>query len=276
MTHQIDPPSQSTYLQGHSSEVIASHSARTVSNSAAFLLPHLQPHFSLLDVGCGPGTITSGFCAYLPQGHVTGIDLGDSVVAHATSLHPSDKFSNLAFETGDILKGLKYDDKSFDVVYFHQTVLHLPDPIRAIKEARRVLKPGGLLAMRETDRLNWYPELPGLSKYNDCLDRMLKSAGAPGLLGARGLHAWAREAGFDRERMDVGAGATVYSTPEERRWWGTVHIDRLRGEAVGGKMRELGLLGKDGLEEIVGDFERWIGDQDGWYAALQCEVVARK
>ncbi|KAL8687149.1 MAG: hypothetical protein Q9218_006596 [Villophora microphyllina] len=275
-TNVVDPPPKSTYSQGHSEEVIASHSARTVSNSAAFLLPHLLPHFSLLDIGCGPGTITSGFCQYLHQGHITGIDPGESVIAHAISSHPSDKFSNLTFETGDVLEGLKHEDETFDVVFFHQTILHLPDPVKAMREAKRVLKPGGLLAMRETDTLNWYPDFPGLSKYNECLDKMLRSAGAPGLFSARGLHAWARQAGFDRKQMVVGAGTTVYSTHEERQWWGKIHVGRLRSEAVGGKFVSLGLSSEDGLEEMVGDFERWIEDGDGWYAALQCEVVARK
>ncbi|KAI4166891.1 MAG: hypothetical protein LQ343_007656 [Gyalolechia ehrenbergii] len=266
----------STYLQGHSSEVIASHSARTVTNSAAFLLPHLRPHFSLLDIGCGPGTITSGFCSHLPHGHVTGVDLGDSVIEHARSLHSPSEYPNLKFSAGNILEGLSYADNTFDVVYFHQTILHLPDPIKGIREARRLLKPGGILAMRESDILNWYPELPGLKKYNECLDGMVRSTGAPGLSAARGLHAWAKEAGFERKKMDVGASATVYSTPEERQWWGTMHIDRLRGEAVGGKMKDLGLLGTWGTEQMVSEFKRWLEDDNGWYAALQCEVIARK
>ncbi|KAI4089262.1 MAG: hypothetical protein L6R37_008073 [Teloschistes peruensis] len=275
-TNVMDSAPKSTYSQGHSKEVIASHSARTVSNSAAFLLPHLRPHFSLLDIGCGPGTITSGFCDYLSQGHVTGVDPGESVVEHAISSHPSEKFPNLTFSTGDVLDGLKYEDESFDVVFFHQTILHLPDPVQGMKEARRVLKPGGLLAMRESDNLNWYPNFPGLGKYNECLDKMLRSAGAPGLFAARGLHAWARQAGFEREKMAIGAGTTVYSSPEERKWWGTVHVGRLSGEAVGGKMKTLGLLGEDELKAMVGDFERWIEDEDGWYTALQCELVAKK
>lgn len=129
--------------------------------------------------------------------------------------------------------------------------------------------------MRETDTLNWYPELPGLKKYNECLDSMLKSKGAPGLSAARGLHTWAKEAGFERRKMDIGAGAMVYSTPEERRWWAKIHVGRLRGE-VGNKMLELGLLDKDGLEGMVNDFEQWAENEDGWYAALQCEVIARK
>ncbi|KAL8752388.1 MAG: hypothetical protein Q9184_005750 [Pyrenodesmia sp. 2 TL-2023] len=270
------PPPKSTYTQGHSPSVLASHTTRTVSNSASFLLPHLLPTHTLLDIGCGPGTITSGFCTHLPHGHITGIDLSSAVISQAQSLHPPEKFPNLTFETGDILEGLKYDDASFDVVYFHQTVLHLPDPVRGLREARRVLKLGGILAMRETDTLNWYPELPGLRKYNDCLHGMLESTGAPGLTRARGLHTWARQAGFGRENMEVGAGTTVYATPEERQWWGMVHVNRLRAEEVGGKMKSLGLIVDDGVEEVVGDFERWIKDPDGWYAALQCEVLAKK
>ena len=129
--------------------------------------------------------------------------------------------------------------------------------------------------MRETDTLNWYPELPGLKKYNECLDGMLKSKGAPGLSAARGMHTWAGKAGFERQKMDIGAGAMVYSTPEERRWWGGVHVDRIRGDA-GDKMRDLGLLSAVDSEDMVRDFQQWSEEPDGWYAALQCEVVARK
>ncbi|KAI4138333.1 MAG: hypothetical protein LQ341_004719 [Variospora aurantia] len=277
-TDQPDPPVKSrTYSQGHSAEVIASHSARTVSNSAAFLLPHLRPHFSLLDIGCGPGTITSGFCTHLREGAVTGVDLGDSVIEQAASSHhPLSEYANLKFEVGDILQGLKYADETFDVVYCHQTILHLPDPIRGMKEARRLLKPGGLLAMRESDSLCWYPKLPGLMKYNECLNGMLRAADAPGLSSARGLHAWARQAGFERDKMQVGAGTTVYTSPEDRRWWATMHVNRLKGEAVGGQMKSLGLVGDEGIGEMVRDFGRWTDDPDGWYAALQCEVIATK
>ncbi|KAL8936443.1 MAG: hypothetical protein Q9216_004929 [Gyalolechia sp. 2 TL-2023] len=268
--------STSAYIQGHSPEVIASHSARTVANSAAFLLPHLRAQFSLLDIGCGPGTITSGFCSHLPQGHVTGVDFGSSVIEHARSLHSPSEYPNLTFSTGNILEGLSYADNTFDVVYVHQTILHLPDPVQGMKEARRVLKPGGILAMRETDTLLWYPELPGLQNYHRCLNGMVRSTGAPGLSAARGLHAWAKEAEFERGKMEVGASATVYSSPEEREWWCRMHVDRLRSEAVGGKMKDLGLLGTWDVEEMVSDFERWREDDNGWYAALQCEVIAIK
>ena len=47
------------YTHGHHESVLRSHRWRTAANSCAYLLPHLRPDMSLLDVGCGPGTITA-------------------------------------------------------------------------------------------------------------------------------------------------------------------------------------------------------------------------
>jgi hypothetical protein len=49
---------RATYTHGHHESVLRSHAWRTVENSAAYLVPHLRPGLSLLDVGSGPGTIT--------------------------------------------------------------------------------------------------------------------------------------------------------------------------------------------------------------------------
>jgi len=51
------------YTHGHHDSVLRSHRWRTAENSAGYLLPHLAPGMSLLDVGCGPGTITSDLAA---------------------------------------------------------------------------------------------------------------------------------------------------------------------------------------------------------------------
>jgi hypothetical protein len=52
-----------TYTHGHHESVLRSHTWRTAQNFAAYLLQHLRPGVSLLDVGCGPGTITIDLCA---------------------------------------------------------------------------------------------------------------------------------------------------------------------------------------------------------------------
>jgi hypothetical protein len=53
--------SMTVYTHGHHESVLRSHRWRTLENSAAYLLPHLSPDFHVLDVGCGPGTITGAY-----------------------------------------------------------------------------------------------------------------------------------------------------------------------------------------------------------------------
>ena len=62
------------YTHGHVEPVMRSHRWRTAANSAAYLLPHLAPGTSLLDVGCGPGNITVDLAARVAPGRVVGID----------------------------------------------------------------------------------------------------------------------------------------------------------------------------------------------------------
>ena len=51
--------SSGMYAQGHTKAVLKGHAARTVENSAAFLVPHIKPTDVILDIGCGPGSIVS-------------------------------------------------------------------------------------------------------------------------------------------------------------------------------------------------------------------------
>ncbi|HEY4795517.1 MAG TPA: SAM-dependent methyltransferase, partial [Mycobacterium sp.] len=46
---------QAVYTHGHHESVLRGHRVRTAENSAGYLLPHLRPGLSVLDVGCGPG-----------------------------------------------------------------------------------------------------------------------------------------------------------------------------------------------------------------------------
>src|ERR1700716_4220091 len=63
-----------TYLHGHHDSVLRSPRGRTAETSAAYLLPRLRPDARVLDVGCGPGTITADLAGLVPDGAVTGID----------------------------------------------------------------------------------------------------------------------------------------------------------------------------------------------------------
>ena len=85
------------YTHGHHPSVVSQHGTRSVEDSAQFLLPLLQPHFKLLDVGCGPGSITRGFTEHVSE--VYGVDGSEDVIAQAKAAS-----SKVVFEVASAYK----------------------------------------------------------------------------------------------------------------------------------------------------------------------------
>ncbi len=264
------------YTQGYSKSVVASHASRTVQNSAEFLLPHILPNSTILDLGCGPGTITLGFCTYAPKGRVIGLDAGESVIAQARSTAPEVEYPNLTFKVADITTRLPFDDASIDIVYTSQTIYHIPLPVHVMKEAYRVLKKGGILAMRETDTLIWHPSSPTTEAYCAAIGKSVPP-GAQGVGTGRRLHIWANEAGFELKKMQIGTGGTTYAAPELSKWWAGIHIERLQGE-VGKKWLEEQkfVRNQSDIDAMIAGLKAWGEHDDAWYTALNGEVVCRK
>src|SRR5579862_456518 len=148
-----------TYTHGHHESVLRSHRWRTVENSAAYLAAHLEAGTHVLDVGCGPGTITVDIARRVAPGHVLGIDASADVVAQAQA--GAAGVDNVEFTTGDIY-ALDLPDASFDVVHAHQVLQHVPDPVGALREMRRVCKPEGVVVCRDSGyaAFTWYPITP--------------------------------------------------------------------------------------------------------------------
>jgi ubiquinone/menaquinone biosynthesis C-methylase UbiE len=148
----VPNPSRETYSHGHHDSVLRSHQWRTAENSAAYLLPWLKPADRLLDVGVGPGTITVDFAERLTDGPivgtVVGIDSASAAVSATLRLAAERGVTNLSVSVGDVYD-LEFPDASFDVVHAHQLLQHLSDPIAALRQMRRVCRPGGLVAARE-------------------------------------------------------------------------------------------------------------------------------
>ena len=81
MTTQNQPTQN--YTMGYSEEFLQLLERRNAGNSAAYLLPLLEPGTKLLDLGCGPGTITMGLAEAVSPGEVHGIDMEESQIALA-------------------------------------------------------------------------------------------------------------------------------------------------------------------------------------------------
>lgn len=153
-----------SYGQGHAESVVRSQQWRTVDNSAAYLRAELRPGLRVLDVGCGPGTITADLARLVAPSQVTGLDVAEDILDQARE-HAAG-VGTIEFRLGDV-NALEFPDGSFDVVHAHQVLLHLRDPVGALREMLRVAKPGGVVAVRDTDYLGafWFPADPRLDRW---------------------------------------------------------------------------------------------------------------
>jgi ubiquinone/menaquinone biosynthesis C-methylase UbiE len=258
------------YTHGHHESVLRSHRWRTAENSAGYLIPHLRPGTSVLDIGCGPGTITLDLARLVEPGPVIGLDRSEEAVAAASGLEPP---PHVSFETGDLFS-MRFADASFDVVHAHQVLQHLEDPVAALVEMARVCRTDGLVACRDGDyaSMTWYPESPLLDRWLDLYRRTARANGGEPDAGRR-LVGWARAA----RCTDITASASTwcFATPEDRRWWAETWADRITVTALADRIRELGLADQDELNEIGRAWLRWADEEDGWFSMIHGEVLCR-
>ena len=264
-----------TYLHGHHESVLRSHRWRTAANSAAHLLPHVRPGMSLLDVGCGPGTVTADLAALVAPGRVVGLDAAEGVLDEARAHAAARGLTNVTFQAGDVYT-LPFEGASFDVVHAHQLLQHLTDPVAALAEMRRVARPGGLVSVRESDYggFAWYPESPGLEEWRALYREVAAALGAQADAGRR-LSSWVRAAGFDPDGIVAGAGTWCYATPEERGWWAGSWADRCVSSGFATAAIEHGLADEVALEQLAEEWRAWGQGPDGWFVVLHGEVLAR-
>ncbi|KAH8881336.1 S-adenosyl-L-methionine-dependent methyltransferase [Thozetella sp. PMI_491] len=278
---------QTNYTQGYSEATVSSHASRTIETDAAFLRQHIKPTDHILDVGCGPGTITVGFGHLVRQGSVTGIDISDFILRQAREA--VDKIGSgesarlpIDFVQADLLAGLPFPDAKFDVVFSSQLFPHLATAetrLRALTEMRRVLKPGGILATRDAAELHFYPRSYGLDRlWTGNMARTLRRGESDQSFPGGGMPALYRQAGFGSasSKLEVGAGTTVFSGGEARRWYAARNLGRLQPQDPYRASWLQAGVSEGEITETIEALQRWAEDEDAWYVALQAEVLGWK
>ena len=260
------------YTHGYGEPVLASHSSRTVENSLAYGMAHLHPGMTVLDLGCGPGTITTGIARLVAPGRVIAVDLEASVLEMARDNARAQGVDNIDFRVMDGY-GLALEDDSIDFAHAHQVLQHVSDPVAILTEMVRVTKPGGIIAVRDSDYSSfaWYPRLPELDRWMALYQATARRNGGEPDAG-RYLLSWAHRAGL----TDVTSSSSTWTYPagEPARWWGAMWADRTLKTDLATQIIERDLATYDELERIYRAWIEWANDPDAWFMVPSGELLA--
>ncbi len=271
MTGQAGTSSATTYTHGYHEAVLRSYRARTVTDSAAYLLPRLRPGLSLLDVGCGPGTITVDLAQRVRPGAVTAVEVTAAALDPARTEAAAHGVDDIEFVVADA-HGLPFDDDAFDVVHAHQVLQHVADPVQALREMQRVCRPGGVVAARDADyaAFTWYPASSALDDWLALYRAVACGNGGEPDAGRR-LLAWAHAAGA--EHVSASASTWVFATPERRTWWGGMWAERMLHSDIATQLLRDGHADQARLEAIADGWLNWAADPDGCLTLVHGEVL---
>jgi ubiquinone/menaquinone biosynthesis C-methylase UbiE len=259
------------YTHGHHPSVLRSHTWRDARNSAAYLLPRLRAGMALLDVGCGPGTLTVDLARRVAPGRVVGIDRSAEVLEEARR-HAAGAGVEVAFEVGDVY-ALAHPDAVFDVVHAHQVLQHLADPVAALREMRRVLRAGGVLAARDSDYacFSFAPRDPRLEAWLEVYRAVARHNRAEPDAG-RFLKGWARAAGLSQ--VEASSSTWTFADPERCAWWGGLWAERCLHSAFAEQAVAYGLASPGDLQAFAEAWRRWSAHPDAFFAVVHGEVLA--
>ena len=243
-------------------------------DAAAFFVPFLAPGMRLLDVGCGPGTITAALAGTV--GAAIGVDIEPHAIATARQLATHSSATNLSFVEAD-MTALPFEDGAFDAVFFQAVLYHQSQAMLAktLAEARRVLKPGGVLGTRDADVGGniLHPELDGVRLALELWQRWYEHDDPDALHFGRRQSAILRAHGF----TPVWAGASYVNHSADAASRAEAVADARRSLlGLGPQLLNKALASEEEIEAALAGWDVWGRDPDAVYFRCRCECVARK
>jgi ubiquinone/menaquinone biosynthesis C-methylase UbiE len=246
--------------------------ARSASADAAFLLPHLRRGMQLVDVGCGPGSITLDLAHAVAPGDVVGIDSQPQAVKQANAAAAAGGVPNARFDVAHAY-ALPFPAESFDCAFANGLLMHLSEPRRALAEMHRVLRPGGIVGIRDPDfgGFLFAPATALLARWFTVRLEVRRHYGCDPFL-SRQYRRLLLEAGFDGAQASASVNAA--GTSDATSLYATFLKAQLRGYAT--TVLAERWMDEATLEAVVTELDSWAKQADAFVAATWCAALAWK
>ena len=255
-------------------EVQEHYTGRTFEQVQTYFAGRLKPGMNVLDCGCGPGTLTLGLAQAVDPGQATGIDIEPGMVDRANALANEGGIKNVEFRVDDITD-LSFPNDCFDLVFVSAVLEHLPVPVVALKEIRRVLKPGAVTVIINTD---WgdpliSPESDDIRRFFELFEAGFNRYGGS-LNRGRHLRLMMREAGLDVTEFQAYYGSS--GTPVTIQYTVGGYISWMKNFRIFDEAVSLGDVDRSTLDKMEENMLKWADNPEAFIAVGRCTAIGVK
>jgi len=262
------------YVHGHSDR--ESDRLRYQASKLAELLHHdtrYPPKSRVLEAACGVGAQTVILARNSPGAEFVSVDISAESLAAARDRVSHEGILNVTFRRAD-LYDLPFGPETFDHVFVCFLLEHLPDPILALNNLKRILRPKGIITVIEGDHGSalLYPDSPHAHRVIDCLVELQRQTGGNALIGRELWHLM-MDAGFRNVTVSPRLVYSDESRPENVEGVKNIFIamvDGVRETAI-----RQGLIDPGSWDEGIRDLHRTT-EQGGTFCYTFFKAVGRK
>lgn len=252
------------YSGGYATQTLNEFFKRSLDQEGRFFKDYIKAKQTVLDVGCGPGSLSLQLAEIVgAAGFVHAVDI-------QSQQFPTEHSENIAFQAASIYQ-LPFEECTFDAILAHAILYHLADQDSALLELKRILKPGGLLGIRDAEFAGdvCFPEVNNLDLAWQIIESCFAHTGSDIFYG-RKQSGSLMKAGFELVALsasyDIFCDPVGYSPKGFALFWQDY-------------MHRHGLNSGYTAEQISTAqtaVETWGNQADAYYGRTRCEAVARK
>jgi SAM-dependent methyltransferase len=248
--------------------------ARSAEVYADFLLRHVHPDATILDCGCGKGTIAIGLAEAVPAGRVVAVDLAEDGLAHARRHAVSIGRANLGCMVADGRR-LPFHDGAFEAVLCHSMLETLNYPANVVAELRRVTKRGGVVGAAAVDYGGLIlagRKTAGPRRFYEIRQQLWRAAGIAEPNMGRCLRGLFEEAGFGG--VEAFADYISYGTADRVIAFARDRAAECCDQDFRAAVSRHGIASAEELTHLAACWVEWGEDPGAFFAFAWCRVLA--